>query len=227
MLEAIRKRSGGIVVKGLLGLLILSFAMWGVADVFSPSGSDQNLAKVGDIEVRPEQVRRDYQREVERLSSTFGRRLTAEQARMFGIGQSVVQRVVERTLYDLAAKDLGVLASDTLVRSNISNQPNFKNAKGDFERARFEQVLQTNRLTEGGFVNLVRGDLMRSMYLSMINDIQLSPKSMAAALYAFRNEQRIAEIVTFDYSASTNIPLPDDTALVEFQQLSRHLNIEN
>jgi peptidyl-prolyl cis-trans isomerase D len=218
MLEAIRKRSGGIVVKGLLGLLILSFAMWGVADVFSPSGSDQNLAKVGDIEVRPEQVRRDYQREVERLSSTFGRRLTAEQARMFGIGQSVVQRVVERTLYDLAAKDLGVLASDTLVRSNISNQPNFKNAKGDFERARFEQVLQTNRLTEGGFVNLVRGDLMRSMYLSMINNIQLSPKSMAAALYAFRNEQRIAEIVTFDYSASTNIPLPDDTALVEFHE---------
>ncbi|MBT4463740.1 MAG: hypothetical protein HOC60_03580, partial [Rhodospirillaceae bacterium] len=39
MLEAIRKRSSGIIVKGLLGLLVLSFAMWGVADVVSPGGS--------------------------------------------------------------------------------------------------------------------------------------------------------------------------------------------
>ena len=92
MLGAIRKRSGGIVVKGLLGLLILSFAMWGIADVFSPSGSDQNLAKVGDVEIHPDQVRRDYQREVDRLSRTIGMPLTSEQARMFGIGRSVVQR---------------------------------------------------------------------------------------------------------------------------------------
>jgi peptidyl-prolyl cis-trans isomerase D len=218
MLEAIRKRSGGIVVKALLGLLILSFAMWGIADVFSPSGSDQNLAKVGDIEVRPEQVRRDYQREIDRLSSTFGARINAEQARMFGIGQSVVQRLVERTLYDLGAKDLGILASDALVRSDITNQATFKNANGEFERARFEQVLQSNRLTEADFVNLVRGDIMRTMYLSMVNIVPLSPKSMASALYAFRNEQRIAETVTFSYSAVTNVPAPDDAALAKFHK---------
>jgi len=218
MLEAIRKRSGGIVVKGLLGLLILSFAMWGIADVFSPSGADHTLAKVGDVEVRPEQVRRDYQREMDRLSSTFGTRLTEEQGRMFGIGQSVVQRAVERTLYDLAAKDLGILASDSLVRTNISNQATFKNANGEFERARFQQVLQRNRLTEAGFVNLVRGDIMRSMYLSMVDTVPLTPKSMATALYAYHNEQRIAETVTFDYSAVTNVPEPDEAALAKFHE---------
>ena len=72
MLGAIRKRSGGIVVKGLLGLLILSFAMWGITDVFSPSGSDQNLAEVAGIQLKPDHVSRDYQREVDRLSRALG-----------------------------------------------------------------------------------------------------------------------------------------------------------
>lgn len=220
MLGAIRKRSGGIVVKGLLGLLILSFAMWGITDVFSPSGPDQNLAKVGDIKVNPEHVRRDYQREVDRLSRTFGSRLTSDQARIFGIGQSVVQRAVERNLYDLAAKDLGILASDTLVRSNISNQPGFKNADGNFERSLFEQVLQSNRLTEAEFVGLVRGDIIRSMYLSMVNNVPLSPESMTRAIYAYHNEQRIAETVTLNYSDITNISAPTENALVKFHEVN-------
>jgi peptidyl-prolyl cis-trans isomerase D len=220
MLGAIRKRSGGIVVKGLLGLLILSFAMWGIADVFSPSGSDQNLAKVGDVEIHPDQVRRDYQREVDRLSRTIGLRLTSEQAQVFGIGRSVVQRAVERTLYDLAAMDLGILASDMLVRGDIRNQPSFKNVDGKFERARFDQVLQSNRLTEAGFVNIARGDLVRSMYLSLVNNVPLTPESMNTAIYTFRNEQRIAETVTFDYSAVTNIPAPDENALVKFHEVN-------
>ena len=218
MLGAIRKRSGGIVVKGLLGLLILSFAMWGIADVFSPSGSDQKLAKVGDVEIQPDHVRKNFQREIDRLSRALGTRLTTEQAQMFGIGQSVVQQAVERTLYDLAAEDLGILASDVLVRNNIKNEPTFKNADGDFERARFEKVLQSNRLTEANFVDLARGDLIRSMYLSIVNDVPLSPESMARALYSFRNEQRIAEIVTFDYSAVTKIPEPDESDLVKFHK---------
>ncbi len=218
MLGAIRKRSGGIVVKGLLGLLILSFAMWGIADVFSPSGSDQKLAKVGDVEIQPDHVRKNFQREIDRLSRALGTRLTTEQAQMFGIGQSVVQQAVERTLYDLAAEDLGILASDVLVRNNIKNEPTFKNADGDFERARFEKVLQSNRLTEASFVDLARGDLIRSMYLSIVNDVPLSPESMARALYSFRNEQRIAEIVTFDYSAVTKIPEPDESDLVKFHK---------
>jgi len=216
MLEAIRKRSAGIVVKGLLALLIMSFAMWGIADVFNPSGTDQTLASVGEIEIQPEQVRREYQREIERLSKAFGTRLDAEQARMFGIAQAVVQRLVERSLYDLAARDLGVLANDDLVRRDIRDFSAFKNAKGEFERARFQQLLQNNRLSEASYVELTRNDIARSQYLSMVNSDALTPKPLARSLYAFRNEKRIAETVTFKYASVTKVPEPEETALVKF-----------
>ncbi|MFB3151038.1 MAG: SurA N-terminal domain-containing protein, partial [Alphaproteobacteria bacterium] len=34
MLQALRKQTGSWVVKILLGLLILSFAVWGINDIF-------------------------------------------------------------------------------------------------------------------------------------------------------------------------------------------------
>ena len=216
MLEAIRKRSGGIVVKALLGMLILSFAMWGIADVFNPSGTDQTIATIGEIEVQPDQVRREYDREIERLSKTFGTRLDSEQARMFGIGQAVVQRIVERSLYDLAGRDLGILVNDALVRRDISNFGAFKNANGEFERARFQQVLQSNRLSEGAYVNLTRGDIARGQYLSMVNSQALVPKRLAQTLYAFRNEKRIAETVTFKNDAAGDVGEPDAATLSKF-----------
>lgn len=218
MLEAIRKRSAGIVVKSLLALLILSFAMWGIADVFNPSGANQTLATVGDVEVQPEQVRREYQREIERLSNAFGSRLDPEQARLFGIGPAVVQRVVDRTLYDLGAKDLGVLVSDDLVRDSIRNYSGFKNANGEFERARFEQVLQSNRLSEAEYVELTRGDLARAQYLSMFENTSLIPKRLANSLYARRNEKRIADTVTFKYDAITVLSDPDTATLTKFHE---------
>ncbi len=218
MLEAIRKRSAGIVVKALLGLLILSFAMWGVADVYSPSGTDRTLAQVGDVTIQPEQVRREYQQEIDRLSGAFGTRLTPEQARMFGLGQAVVQRAVQRTLYDLGAADLGVLVSDDLVRRDIRAFKGFRNAQGEFERARFDQVLQSNRLSEAGYVALTRGDIARGQYLSMINTVPLAPKHLTGLLYAHRNEKRIAETVTFRHDAVLGVGEPNEEALAAFHK---------
>ncbi len=218
MLEAIRKRSAGIVVKGLLGLLILSFAMWGIADVFSPSGTNYTLATVGDVEVQPEQVQREYNREIERLSNAFGTRLDAEQARAFGLGQAVVQRVVERILYDLGAQDLGVTVSDDLIRDNIRNSRAFKNSSGAFERIRFDQVLQSNRLSESQYVELTRSDIARSQFLSLFEGASMTPKRLTDRLYAHRNEKRVAETVTFRYDATDIISEPDDAALKKFHE---------
>ena len=52
MLEALRRGSQGIVVKILLAVLILSFAVWGIADVFT-GFSRGSLAEVADTSPSP------------------------------------------------------------------------------------------------------------------------------------------------------------------------------
>lgn len=216
MLEAIRNRSTGIVIKGLLALLILSFALWGIADVFSPGGANTTVATVGETEISPDQVRRDFQREVERLSGMLGTRIDTEQARALGLVDGVLNRIIDRTLYDLAANDQGIVVSDDLVRRDIRNIPSFKDGKGDFDRLRFQQVLQSNRLSEAGFVALTRGDIVRAQYLSMIGAAPAAPMRMAEIIFAYQNEKRVAEILSIPYSSMAVPATPDDAQLAEF-----------
>ena len=46
MLQAIRSKAGSFVVKGLFGLLILTFGIWGIGDIFRTRSSDTTVATV-------------------------------------------------------------------------------------------------------------------------------------------------------------------------------------
>ena len=90
MLGAIRKRSGSILVKLLLGLLILSFGAWGISDVFRTRASDTSVARVGDREITPNQLGNDYRRELSRLQTVFGGNFDPQQARTMGLAEMVL-----------------------------------------------------------------------------------------------------------------------------------------
>ena len=47
MLQAIRSRAGSIVVKGLFALLIVTFGIWGIGDIFRNRPTDTTVATVG------------------------------------------------------------------------------------------------------------------------------------------------------------------------------------
>lgn len=84
MLTALRKRSGGIVVKSLLILLIISFGAWGIQDWLTPAMSGNVAVTVGDREISPYEIRRRVNQEISRLRPLLGDQFTQEQ------GKSVV-----------------------------------------------------------------------------------------------------------------------------------------
>ena len=63
MLTAIRSHTKSIVVKALAGLLVASFALWGVSDMFTPGSSPSLAFEVGDVEIGPREVEYDVRRE--------------------------------------------------------------------------------------------------------------------------------------------------------------------
>ncbi len=77
MLDAMRRGAVNWLAKILLGLLIIAFAVWGVADVFRGYGRG-TLARIGSTEISVEEYRQAYQDELASISRRMGRRLTAE-----------------------------------------------------------------------------------------------------------------------------------------------------
>src|ERR1051325_10917243 len=76
MLRGIRNASSGwvgkIIMAVVMGVLIVSFGIWGIADIFRGFGQS-TVAKVGGTEIRIETFRQIYQDRLQQLGRNIGR----------------------------------------------------------------------------------------------------------------------------------------------------------
>ena len=115
MLRGMRKASsnwlGKIIMAVVMGVLIISFGVWGIADIFRGFGQS-TLAKVGRTEISTEQFRQIYNDRLQQVGRQFGRPLTQDQARALGFDRQVLQQTVAEAALD-AGKAVRVLERRT------------------------------------------------------------------------------------------------------------------
>lgn len=215
MLETLRKSAGSWIAKILFGLLVVSFGVWGIGDFVKGGASNVPAIQVGDVKYAQRTVREEFNRDVSRLRNLLGPQFTAEEARRMGMMSQTVQRLVTRATVEMASRDLGLVAPDALVRRIVETRPEFQ-AGGRFDRDRFRQILAANGYTEEGYLELLRGEIIRTQLMEPITQGAAAPGAMVDALYRHRNEKRVAEVVTVAASTLPAPPPPDRAALEAF-----------
>lgn len=111
MMDALRRGAGTWVAKIFLMLLVLSFAVWGIADIFTGYRGDA-LVTIGKTEVSGERYRYELQTEMQNFGRTIGRPLTLQEARAFGIDAQVLGRLITEASLDEKARIMGLNVSD-------------------------------------------------------------------------------------------------------------------
>lgn len=201
MLEALRRGAQTRVAKLLFGLLVMSFGIWGVHDVFNGWGRGF-VAKVGGTEISDEEFRRTFQNELDRLSQQAGRRITAEQAHAFGLDRRVLAQLIAGAAVEAHAKQLGLAISDKTLVEGIQSDPDFQ-TDGKFSRQNFESLLQQIGMSERGFLSLRRKDELRAAIIRSMVEAQTVPKPLFDLMHAYNQEKRIIEWVKIDPDAVT------------------------
>src|ERR1700692_1038302 len=116
MLRGMRKASsnwlGKIIMATVMGVLIVSFGVWGIADIFRGFGQS-TLAKVGHTEISTEQFPQIYPERLQQIGRQFNRPLTMEQARAFGLDRQVLQQTIAEAALDEEARRVWLGASNT------------------------------------------------------------------------------------------------------------------
>src|SRR6185503_17027005 len=151
MLRGIRKASanwlGRAVMGGVMGLLALSFAVWGINDIFKGFGRS-TLAKVGGTEIAIEQFRRTYNERLQQLSRQAGQPISPEQAKAFGLDRSVLLGMINDAALDQLAHRMGLALPDEEIVRRITEDPTFRSPTGKFDRGRFDQFLRAVGMSE-------------------------------------------------------------------------------
>ncbi len=216
MFDTLRKANETWIVKILFAILILSFGVWGIGDVVRSRITETPAITVGDKDFTPEEVADRFRREVQRMSPMFGNKLTVEQARQFGLLQRTINQMVDGALLDEAADRLKIGADDETLRKTIANFPAFQSPLKMFDKSNYLRVLQQMGLTDRQFVAMERADLARGQLVKAITGGAAVPVAMAAPMFRYQSEKRVAEFVVFQADKVPAPAAPDAAALQKY-----------
>jgi peptidyl-prolyl cis-trans isomerase D len=217
MLQALRSKVGSWVVKILFFLLILSFGVWGIGDIFRDQVSD-TVAEVGDARITTAELDRAFRGEVERMRQLVGGQFDFEQARQFGILDAALDRLVERSLYTQEAGAMGLAVPDALVLDQIRAEPAFANSTGQFDPDLFRRVLAANNLSEAAYVDALRTDVARATLVGAVGQGADAPSPVVDDIFRRQAERRVAETLHLPRSAMPDPGVPDEEALAAFHR---------
>ncbi|TMJ42660.1 MAG: peptidylprolyl isomerase [Alphaproteobacteria bacterium] len=219
MLRGLRKASsnwlGKAVMAAVVGFLVISFAIWGIGDIFRGFGRS-TVAKIGRTELTVEQFRTLYNDRLQQFSRQLGRPITADQARSTGLDRVVIGQIFSEMLLDERARALGLVLSDAEVVKLITNDPAFRGPNGEFNRFLFEQIIRNAGYTEARFVAEQRRQALRRELAGTIAAGLEAPKALVEALNRFQNEQRTIEYVLLDRALAGDIPSPSPDVLAKY-----------
>jgi peptidyl-prolyl cis-trans isomerase D len=206
---------GRTIMAVVMGVLIVSFGVWGIADIFRGFGQS-TVATIGHTEISVGQFRELYTEKLQQIGRQFGRPLTPEQARSFGIDRQVLQQAIAEAALDEEAQRLGLGQSDAETRRVILSDPNFKGTNGAFDPARFQAAIRQFGYSEQRYVADQRRVSLRRQIAGSISAGLAPPKVMIEALSRFQNEQRSIDYVKLEAAQAGTIEPPSPEALAAY-----------
>ncbi|MDP4593254.1 MAG: SurA N-terminal domain-containing protein, partial [Beijerinckiaceae bacterium] len=215
MNEASKNWLGKIVLGVLFTLLILSFAVWGIGDIFRGFGSG-TVAKAGKIEIPTETYRAEYQTVLQNLQRQLRRVVTNDQARAQGIDKLVLNRMISDELLEQNAKTFGLAMNAKAVAKGVFDDPRFKTPSGSFDRLAFQRALSDAGLNEQRFLDKQRATYLRAQLVnSFAEDVPVST-AMLSVLHKLGTETRSVEYFNLTAENAGKIVDPSDSDLQTF-----------
>lgn len=210
--SAFEKGFARFVLIALMSILVLSFAVWGIGDIFR-GGTATTLASVGGTQITVQNFQTAYNREVQNLGRMVGRGITPDQARQFGIDQRVLNQLITEATLDERGRQLGLGIDDETIRARIVATPQFRGPTGQFDRTAFTEVLRQFGFTEQAFIEQERRLAVRQQIAGAVSEKLGTPRVLIDAMTRFQNETRQAQYVVLGAAQSGEVPAPDAATL--------------
>ncbi len=216
MLQTIRELAKSWVFKSLMILLVVSFGIWGIGDMFKGNPRLREVAKVGAITIPAQTLEQRFQMGMPEARKVFGADLTVTQARQIGVLDRTLNFIIHEELFNQEATRLGLNLDRALIMNRLAQNTHFRDKDGRFNVQLWQQLLNKTGMTEQGFLDAQGHETARQLIFSSIASKRPLPQIMLDTLYQARGAKRIIEILALRNDSLKNLPKADDAALESF-----------
>ncbi len=214
MLERMRRVVSGWLAYVIIGMLIISFSLWGIGDVFSP-GFERTVAKVGSEEITDTELRTILERAM-RYSEYRGELVTPAAMREQGLDRQALSLLLSQRAVDIASDDMGLTASTERIAESVRTDSRFFGPFGGFDRNVFLRSLAELGLSEAEYASERRKEHTRRQIQALLDAPQPVPQSLFDYLLSWQAERRVVQYAVLLPSMVEAPDAPDEAGLEEF-----------
>lgn len=209
----------------LFGLLIVSFAIFGISDVFKgPRGSGVISAGSRTLSAQDFKARFDNYRKA--MEQRNGQTLTPDQAVEQGVDRQIVQELTLQESIAAAIHDMGVRPSDKLVGDIVHEQMSqlpptqrpFNPITGKFDPQAYAALLAQNNLTPAAYEASLRDEIANAHFFTAVADGLKAPRIYAALQGAYVLEGRDIAAFALNPASIEKPAAPTDAQLTAFMK---------
>lgn len=181
MLSSFRKFAKSWFAAGLIGLLILAFAVFGIGDVFTGRIGGDSVIKAGGRTVSPADFKREFDNFKAAAEQQGQQQITMEMADQYGLDGRVLAMLSGREAFAELLDKMGVRPSDKMIGLKLREIPAFFNSiSGSFDKQAYLQKLGENQLTPVKFEALMRDQIAADHLNSALANGPDAPRSYSA-----------------------------------------------
>lgn len=217
MLKLLRSGAQTWVAKIFFVVLVGSFGVWGISRSLVGSTPDA-VVTVGDQKVGTREFRLTYERQLALASRQFGRRLTAEQARAFGLEQQVLSQLAAGAALDELSQKMKLGLSQKRLAEQIAAEPAFRAPNGQFDRQIFRATLRNAGLREEDYINSQSKAAVRSQIIDAVADGFQAPKTLINAMTEYRKQTRDIRYMLISSSNIDPVKAPSEDELKKWYE---------
>lgn len=216
MLGTLRDASGSWVAKGLLSILVLSFAVWGISGRIEGAAGHDSVITVGGTSVSVNEYRLSYDRQVNALSQQYGQRITREQATALGLDNQVLGQLLSGALLDEQARKLGLGLSKDKLAELTRDDPAFRDASGRFDRRAFDYILNQMGMRPEDYLANRAKVAVRQQIVQAVSDGLKAPDTLLKAVALYRGEDRTVDYLALPKALVEPVAAPSDSTLSSY-----------
>ncbi len=214
MLAAFRNFAKSPIAVVLLSLLIVSFAVWGIRDVFHGRISDA-VVTAGSREVSPAEYKRIFNQGLKQIEEQQGQAVSLQDAIAGGFDRQVLSDLSNNEAFDEFISRLGVVPADSLVGDAIAKQTEFfDRVTGKFDKVAYQDFLGKLGLTQDRFEGIERDQIAETHLASGVGAGLRAPKTYGAVIAGYEFESRN---LTFFMLDPHNVAQPDKPTDAQLQ----------
>lgn len=221
MLSFVRKAARSWVAAVLIGLLVISFAIWGINDVFQ-GGDKNNVAMVAGKPITAIEYRSEFDRILKRATKESGRQITSKEAREQGADVSTLERMVSENAILAFMKKIGISVAGTILKGEIGKIEAFKDPlTKNFSQSIYEQTLAENGLTPANFEPNIAADMGKRLLILAGTSGFRAPKLYSSQTLAYGTERRLVTMIPVAAKLAGEPPVPNEAQLKAFYDLNK------